>query len=144
MDATLALAIIGAITGVLGLAWQVYSHFDNRRTKLDVSPSWALVTLGPDVVEALKIDVANLNEHAIRITGVGLLLQDGSNRQFYVQQPTILGTIPGTIPPHDAGTAFFTWMEFKDHFDPLRPVVAFAHTAAHGTFRSEPTTIFTA
>jgi hypothetical protein len=44
VDATLAIALVGAVTGIAGLGWQVYTWFSERRPKVSVRVALGYLT----------------------------------------------------------------------------------------------------
>jgi hypothetical protein len=88
-----------------------------------------VVGFGP-AIDAVQITVFNRSAHPIRVAGVGVEINDGSNRTGQVTGLKLGADIPGIVDPHDSG---FTWLEAADltqnGFDVFRPARAFANIA---------------
>jgi hypothetical protein len=142
VDRTLAIALVGAATGVGSLLWQVFTWYHARKAKVTVKVALGLLGTGMSSLECVFVSVANSNDYAVRVHSIGLLLQDGSKRNLVFVHQVPGSTIPGTVPPHDEGTAFVERAEVEQGgIDVFRPLVAWANLAAIGRVESKPVTL---
>jgi len=112
------LALYGAIVGSFSillagasLGWQVYSWRRDRRTKVEVKLSNAILGLPIGPTEAVIITAINHSRHSIRINSAGLELQDGSRNWSILPYIQAGAGLPGTIPPNDSAD---TWWFMDD------------------------------
>jgi hypothetical protein len=140
-ELTIALAIIGALTGPAALGWQVFTWHHARKTKVTVSV--ALIALGLDEpVWAVNVTVTNHNDFPIRISSAGFVMQDGSGRSFVIFHKPPLAELPGTISPHDSAMTYLQQEEAeRAGLDLYRPLTGWARTSTDETFRSKPVTL---
>lgn len=98
---TLAIAIVGAVLGVLN-TWRAFSQ---DRVRLVIKPVYA--TLVPSGEECLSISIRNLSTFAITVTHIGFTMQ-GTDRHLQLLplflQPA--GQLPVRLEPRTAFTAF--------------------------------------
>lgn len=97
---TLAIALLGAVLGVLG-TWRTFS---NDRVRVRVKPSYTMDTVG---VERLAIEVLNLSTFPVTITHIGFT-QIGTARHLQLIAPMLLegGSLPKRLEPRTCLTAF--------------------------------------
>ncbi len=79
--ATLTLAVIGAVTGLLALASQIWSYVGSG-PRLKITVTGVLVT-GPGVW-AIGLDITNVGRLPVEILEVGLLLSGDKNQRVPV------------------------------------------------------------
>jgi len=68
----------------------------------------AFLSFGANLVEAITVTVYNRSQHAIRVTGIAVEKNDGSNQAFAQIVPQVGASIPGVVEPHESG---MTWFE---------------------------------
>ncbi len=80
---TLICAIIGVVTGLLSLGWQLVQWQDSRteRVKIVASNEWA-----PDSVE-YRVVIANLSGIRVYLTEVGMHAQNHRHLSMYFEEP---------------------------------------------------------
>lgn len=130
-----------AVVSTASLAWQVWSWRLARKNRVTATVSAALVGLNSgEMVDAVSVDVVNRSDHAVRVKGVGLELQDGSGRQMHQMQTPPGATLPGTIPPHDSASTYFLAenIEQEAGIDVYAPIAAWVQLATGETVRSKP------
>jgi hypothetical protein len=140
VDSTRIIAIVGAVTGVLALAWRIWEWFDARRPR--VSVTWGFGVWGGPTAPRLQIvhiTVVNKSDHRIRVEGFGFEVPDGSGAKLaLIENSTLVGsTLPGLIAAHDSGTAYVEIDLIQPRLNLTRRTQAYATTSAHGTFRSK-------
>lgn len=89
---TLAIAVIGALTGIASLGWQVWS-FARTGPKVKVSTAWGVAPVSsPDQPDTVFIvDAHNVGRSPVGVVGWGLLLPDG-------RSVVTAGRLPGSSP----------------------------------------------
>lgn len=117
---TFAFALLGAVLGVINL-WR---EIDRSRMKLRVIPTGWFDTEGNT---GICIQVINLSEYAVTITGVGIRLRDAEKREWHFVDRTI--RLPHRLQPREAIT--LRAPAGAHHDDELRKLGdrAFARTA---------------
>ncbi len=97
------------------------------------------------LVDAISVRVVNRSDHKVRVTGVGLDLQDLSGRQLHQTHAPEGATIPDVVASHDAGATHFVVeaVEKEAGINVYAPIVGFAHLATGEMVKSKPTTIRT-
>lgn len=143
MTATTAIAIYAAVLSTAGLAWQVFSWAHRRRSHVTVQARIAFV--GYDALQVISIEATNTSDHPVRVTSAGLMLQDGSGRQFVILRQPDGATLPGVVQPHDSAT---TWIaqadaESEGGFDVFAPVTAWVNLATGQAVTSKPRPLMT-
>jgi hypothetical protein len=136
--ATLTIAVVGAVTGVLGLGWQIYTWFQERRPKVRVKLATAYLT-GPNL-KVLSLTV--LNDYAIRVNSTGVVAQDGSRNDLVFLRQIPGASLPGAVPAHDEGLSFLEIDAAEQAgISVFRPLTAWANVASIGRVESESTTL---
>jgi hypothetical protein len=80
-SATLAIAIVGAATGIAGLAWQVYTWTQARKSRVVVQLGEGEGQSGVYGYLGLMVRVVNDNDYPIHIAAAGLE-QGGSGADY--------------------------------------------------------------
>jgi hypothetical protein len=132
-------AIYAATASTIALGWQVFTWRHSRSTRVKVEARMAIVG-GPSPETIVAITALNDSEHPVRVSSVGLVLQDGSRRDVVVTRlPAHAGGLPGIVAPHDSGTAH---MHFEHvaaaGIDAYRPVTAFVWLSTGERVESKP------
>jgi hypothetical protein len=128
-----------AIVSTASLAWQVISWHLARRNRVKVAVKAALLGFdNGEMVDAVCVEVVNRSDHAVRVTGVGLFLQDGSGRQLHQIREPPGATIPGTVAAHDSGSTFFTVEDIEDSVDVYEAITGWVQLATGEMVRSKP------
>lgn len=121
-----------AIVSTASLAWQVWSWRLARQNRVRVKVSAALIGLtNGEMVDAVSVEVVNRSDHAVRVAGVGLDLQDGSGRQMHQVNTPPGATLPGTVASHDSASTYFLTenIEQEAGIDVYAPITAWAQLA---------------
>jgi hypothetical protein len=141
--ATAVIAIYAASVASASLAWQIYTWWHRRQSRVEVGVSMAVAAPAAGVtLQALSVTATNRSEHAVRITGVGVDLQDDGGMQFHQVIPIHGATIPGPIQPHDSGNALLMREDVeREGLDVYKPVTAWVRLATGETVKSPPTTV---
>jgi hypothetical protein len=129
-----------AIVSTASLAWQVWSWLLARKNRVKVNVKAALIGLGNDMVDAVTVEAINHSDHVVRITGVGLNLQDGSGREMHQVRVPQGATLPGTVASHDSASTYFLADDLKREagVDVYAPISGWVHLATGETIRSKP------
>lgn len=129
-----------AIVSTASLVWQVTSWKLARKNRVEVSVAAALIGLTDGgMTDALAINLVNHSDHAVRVTGVGIDLQDGSGRQAHLVREPPGATIPGTVAPHDSGSTYFLTEELEESgVDIFGPIAGWVRLATGETMKSKP------
>jgi hypothetical protein len=135
-----------AIVSTASLAWQVYSWRLARKSRVEVNVSAALLGMTDgSSVDAISVGVVNHSDHPVRVTGVGLYLQDGSGRQMHQVQVPPGAELPGTVDPHDSGSTYFLVenVEQEAGIDVYAPISGWVHLSTGETVGSKARVIRT-
>ncbi len=130
-----------AVVSSAALGWQVYSWRHQHRSHVDVEARFALAVLpGSDSpAKVVAIGVANRSDHAVRVTGAGLDLQDGSATSCIISG-SFLGRPPGTVAPRDSASAYLPLDQVEaEGINITEPVTAWARLATGELVKSTPT-----
>jgi hypothetical protein len=142
MDATPLIAGFAAVVATGGLAWQVYAWRHRRQVHVDIQVRYGIVVPLNEAVHIISIEARNRGEHVVRVTSVGLDLQDGSGSTFQQLQRFNFATLPGTIEPFDSATAFIEVSEAEAAgIDVYEPITARVWLATGEVVKSPPTPI---
>lgn len=144
MDApTAAIAGYAAVVSTGSLGWQIYTFRQQHRDRVTVNPSFALVGMTDgSTLEVVAIGVTNRSAHPIRVTGVGVDAQDGSDRQVHQLQEFPGAELPGTVAPNDSGSTYMVLGELEaSGFDIYRPVTAWAQLSTGAQVSSKAKTL---
>jgi len=140
VDVTMIAAIVAAYAALVAtasLGWQIYTWWHRRKSHVEVSASIAILGFSTGAKQAIGIDVTNHGDHAIRVTGAGLEMQDGSDAQLHILNPPPGATIPGTIQPRDSAKTWIEQAEYEEQgISPFEPVTAWAQLATGEFIRS--------
>jgi hypothetical protein len=141
---TTGIAAYATLVSTVAVGWQIYSWHRMHKTRVRVTVANAFIPhLTGGTEDVISITVINDNDHAVRVTGYGLMANDGSGQQAFFIWPVPGSQIPGTIPPHDSGAGLNPWSGMVGApIDFNRPVKAFAVLASGERFYSEPVTLF--
>jgi hypothetical protein len=130
-----------AVVSTASLAWQVWSWHLARRNRVEVKVEAALLGLDDgEMVDAVSVEVVNRSDHAVRVTGVGLDLQDGSGHQMHQMHVPPGATLPGTVASRDSGSTFFLAEDIKQEaeIDIYGPIAGCVHLSTGETVKSKP------
>lgn len=97
--ATLAIALVGAVLGVLN-TWRTFS---NDRVRLQLRAHFAFLT--PSMQECLTVNVVNLSTFPLTVTGVGFELADGKTAPLMHFSLQDGGNFPKRLEPRTSLTA---------------------------------------
>jgi hypothetical protein len=88
----------------------------------------------------VSVEVVNRSDHAVRVTGAGLYLQDGSGRQMHQMQSPPGATIPGTIESHDSASTYFLAEDIRREagIDIYAPISGWVQLSTGETAKSKP------
>lgn len=130
-----------AVVSTAALGWQVLSWLLARKNRVKVIVKAAL--LGMDdgsMIDAVSVEVVNRSDHAVRVTGVGLYLQDGSGRQMHQVTAPPGATLPGTVKSHDSGSTFFVAEDLMREagIDVYEPIAGWVNLSTGETVSSKP------
>jgi hypothetical protein len=141
--ATAVIAIYAALVASASLAWQVYTWWYRRQSRIEVDVRMAVAAPAVAVtLEALSVTATNRSEHVVRITGVGVDLQDDREMQFHQVVPMHGATLPGPIQPHDSGSALLMREDVeREGLDIYKPITAWVRLATGEMVKSSPTTV---
>ena len=108
---TLAIAITGAVTGILGLVFNflnTWRAFDRDRVKLKVVPRWAILyhpATGTD--HLICVEITNLSFIPITISQVGFSVSDPKNHLLaFIPAPNIGDKTPKRLEPRTSMTVY--------------------------------------
>lgn len=114
---TLVVAIIGAITGVVGTGlaiWSLYRQVDQDRVKLRVGAMWGLAGHSPDS-PFLTISVTNLSKFPVTLREAGLLIDSDKRRAIHPDAQTGDGRrLPIRMEPRTSLSLYFPPGFLKD------------------------------
>jgi hypothetical protein len=130
-----------AIVSTASLAWQVISWRLARKNRVKVIVKAALLGLdNGEMVDAVSVEAINRSDHAIRVTGVGLYLQDGSGRQMHQMHTPPGGTLPGAVASRDSGSTYFLAEDIGQEggIDIYGPITGWVHLSTGETVKSKP------
>jgi hypothetical protein len=140
MSGTAAIAIYAAIIATAGLGWQIYIWRRTHTSQVQVKLTNAFLT--PSGEHVAMISAVNRSNHAVHVDSVGLLMQDGSKRDYVLFGPPMGATLPGTVNPRDSGKAWFSVVEMTQNgLDVYRPLTAWVNTAEGDRFSSPEVTL---
>lgn len=141
---TVIIAAYAALVSSAGVGWQIYSWRQTHKTRVRVTVANAVIPLlHGDVQRVVSVGVVNDSGHQVRVTGFGLLANDGSGQQLFFISPVPGSSLPGVVQPHDSGTGLNDWRGlFGAPIDFSRPVEAFAMLASGERVRSKPVTLY--
>jgi hypothetical protein len=130
-----------AVVGTTSLVWQILSARRARQPGVTVSVMNAIV--GYDAVHTVCVKVSNREgQRAVGVSSAGLDLQDGSGRTYVHFRKGPVDSIPGTVEPHHALSAYFEVSALEEAgFDLKRALTGFVNLETGDTVRSEPTTL---
>lgn len=139
MDLTAIVAVYAALVATAGLGWQIYSWHDRRSQKIEVSVQYAMIGMTDgSTVDAVAIVATNRSEHNVRVSGVGLDLQDGSGREMHVVHPVPGSDLPGTVGSRDSGQMLILESEVTDAgIDIYDPVTGWVRLSTGEKVRSK-------
>lgn len=122
------------------LSWQIYSYWHSRRSRIEVQLKNAFLTYTDGSPrQVVAINVINNSDHAVRVSSLGLDLQDRSGRTAQAFQQIPGATLPGQVERHDSGETYLLADELKrDGFDLSRPLRGWATLSTGKTVRSKP------
>lgn len=134
-----------AVVSTTSLAWQVISWHLARKNRVTVQVRFGMLDYPTGLIDAVLVKVINRSDHTVRVTGVGLDLQDGSGRTVPQVRIPEGAEIPGAVASHDSGSTHFVAEALAKEagFDIYGKFVAFANLATGETVKSKPTTIRT-
>jgi predicted metal-dependent phosphoesterase TrpH len=137
VDPVAAYAAVVA-SGTLG--WQVYQWHHSHKDHVEVKAAIALMGLGDDsMVEAVAVIATNRSDHTIHVEGLGLDIQDGSDRELHVMKAMPGATLPGAVEPHNGGSAYIDQREVEAQgISVFKPVTAWVRLATGEVVRSKP------
>ena len=107
---TLAVAIIGAVTGITGIAlayWSIKRQVDNERVNLRIGTSWGMSSLDPRVL-FFVISVTNLSKFPVTLREVGLLTDQKRQRAIHPHAQLSIGErLPLRMEPRTSISVHF-------------------------------------
>jgi hypothetical protein len=104
--ATAIVAVYAALVATGALAWQIYSWWHRRQSRVKVTASLGHVGHANGAVEAVIITAINRSEYPVNVQGLGFDMQDGSSRTLALFQPMPGSSLPGRIEANDSGWAW--------------------------------------
>lgn len=131
-----------AIVSTASLAWQVWSWHLARSNRVTVVVKAALLTFdNGELADAVSVEVINRSDHAVRVTGVGLFLQDGSGRQMHQMEMPAGATLPGPVASRDSGSTFFLAEDIAKEagIDVYGAITGWVHLSTGETIKSKAT-----
>jgi hypothetical protein len=140
---TLVIAIIGAVTGVLGTGiafWTAYRQVADDKVKLRVGASWAIT---PETVDTpfLVISVTNVSKFPITLRETGLLTQGDKMRSICIRTTLSNGErFPVRMEPRTSLSVYYP-PDFLTSTDNKTASCAYASTDCGETFESARDTI---
>ena len=108
MGTTVVVAWVGAVTGVLGLLWQMYTHWQGRpRVRLEISTALPLHGRRSPVAGDwhLEVEVLNVGGSSITVTNWGISVPDG--QLLLLEAPSWSSVPPVVVEPGGAPAKFF-------------------------------------
>lgn len=132
-----------ALVATAALGWQVWTWRQQRRP-VQVRVSLACVGYPEGPVWTVEVEAVNRSDHAVNVRSAGLVMQDGSRREWVIARPLDISKLPGAVEPHDAAGAFVRAESLREHFDLYRPVVGWMRLASGDVVRSEAVTLMSA
>lgn len=85
---------------------------------------------GGGSVSAVSVKATNQSDHPVRVTGIGIDLQDGSCNSMHLATPNVGSSIPGVVQPHDSGDTWIAQAEVEkgglNVYEPVRAWVRLA------------------
>lgn len=128
------------VLGGLSLLWQIVSWRLSHRTAIDVQVNMGLLLLPARGTQpAVLVTAINRSAHPVRITGVSIRVQDGTDRWLQTLAPLPGDEIPGIVAPHDSGQAHLNADDLAANgIDVTKPVVARVIDASGKPFLSKP------
>ena len=125
-----------ALVATAALGWQVWTWRQQRRP-VKVRVALACVGYPDGPVWTVAVEAINRSDHAVNVRSAGLMMQDGTGREWVIVRPLDISKLPGAVEPHDAAGVFVTADSVREHFDLLRPVVGWVRLASGDVVRSE-------
>ena len=103
---TLAIAVTGAVTGILGLIFNflnTWRAFDRDRIKLKVVPRWAM-RLHPSTgsEQMLCVEIVNLGFTPATLSAVLFSLRDGKNELHFLPDPLTAVKLPARLEARES------------------------------------------
>jgi hypothetical protein len=142
VEATTVIAAYAGVVSTAALGWQIYSWQHKRRSHVDVEARFALAVLSSreSPAKVIAIGVANHSDHAVRVTGAGLDLQDGSGCQLHHIGQFPGATLPGVVASRDSASAYLPLDQVEaEGINIAMPVTAWARLATGELVKSTPT-----
>jgi hypothetical protein len=141
---TTVIAAYAALLSTVSVGWGIYSWHRTHKTRVRVNLTNAMIPLAlGGIQDVISIEVVNESDHTVRVTGFGLMANDGSGQQLFFIGPVPGSSLPGQIPPHDSGTGLNDWSGLVGA--PINfnlPVKAFAVLASGERVYSKPVTLY--
>ena len=86
-------------------------------------------------VDLVAINVVNKSEHPVRVTGIGFVLQDGSQRELHVIRQLPGANLPGELAARDSGQAFIALEDVQQAgLDVMKPLTVWARLSTNERF----------
>ncbi len=104
------LIVIAGVAAVLGMFSRRASH-----TRLDVKTNPSLLVWDGTTEECVDVAVRNRSQHAVNVTAVGFILEDGTAR--HVPYRILDATIPGEVSARNEGVAHMLLDSLRDVAD---------------------------
>jgi hypothetical protein len=107
---TLVIAVVGAVTGILGLVFNflnTWRAFDRDRVKLKVVPRLAMFFTMGQRYDCLSIDVVNLGFVPVTVSRVVLPI-DSEHELHFTQHPQYKVELPRRLEPRESVTIMAT------------------------------------
>ena len=134
---TLAIAILGAVLGILNTAYNI----SRDRIILQVKPIW--IILPPTGEKRLGIEVINLGFHPVTVSEVGFALSGGDDARMVFIDPIIpdAGPFPRRLEPRSAFSLFYDSLVW-DQEEFKRAKWGYAKTDCGKVFKGKKTGAF--
>ena len=140
---TLVIAIIGAVTGILGTGisfWTAYRQVADDKVKLRVGASWAITSEAIDT-PFLVISVTNVSRFPITLRETGLLTQGDKMRSICIRTTLNTGErFPVRMEPRTSLSVYYP-PDFLTSPDNKTASCAYASTDCGETFESARDTL---
>lgn len=119
-------AVVSTVVAAIRVADWDRQRKHRREPPIVVTAKYAYMGFEQGVVGAFVIKVENHADHPLRVTSLGLVLQDDSGQHLHQVAKPPGATLPGPIPAHDSGLTYFREEALeRDHgFDKYKPVEA--------------------
>jgi hypothetical protein len=131
--------IYAAVVATSAFGWQVWT-WRQQHSPPEVRVSLACMAFA-EPLWTVAVKAINNRDQTVNVRSVGLLLQDGSERDWVFVRPLSVSTLPGAVGAHDAAQAFVPMSDVEQDFDLYRPIVGWARLASGKVVRSDPVTL---